>query len=58
MANETDKREMAISMIADLLREVPFTIEHKVVKKPKGVKVIVEITQEEMDEFMSGVVKK
>ena len=35
--------------IAEMLRNNPFTFEFKVVKKPKGIKVIHEVTQEEMD---------
>lgn len=46
---EEEKREMAIQSIAELMRSNPLSIEYKVVKKPKGIKVIFEVTQEEMN---------
>ena len=45
-------REQVIQDIGDMLRRNPFTFEFKVVKKPKGIKVIYEVTQEEMDAFL------
>lgn len=42
-------REQAIQYVTGLLRTNPFSMEFKVVKKPKGIKVIYEVTQEEMD---------
>ena len=38
-----------INNYEQLLRNNPFKLELKVVKKPKGIKVIYEVTQEEMD---------
>lgn len=32
-----------------MMRTTSFTSEFKVVKKPKGIKVIIEVTQEQMD---------
>jgi hypothetical protein len=48
---EEENREQVIMSIAEMLRNNPFTFEFKVVKKPKGIKVIREVTQEEMDEL-------
>lgn len=44
-----DVREQKIKGIAEMLRLMPFSIEYVVRKKPKGVKVIVELTQQEID---------
>ena len=49
MANVDEKREAAIQDIAELLRMNPFSMEFKVVKKPKGIRIIYEVTKEEMD---------
>jgi hypothetical protein len=51
MAQE-EKREQVIQNIADMLRTNPFTFEFKVKKNPKGIKVIYEVTQDEMDVLM------
>lgn len=54
MANEQDeKREKVINGIADLLRNNSFTFEYKVVKKPKGIKVVFEVTQEQIEAIMN-----
>ena len=45
-------REQAIQNLAELLRIMPFKVEFKVVKKPKCIKIIYEVTQEHMDEIM------
>lgn len=46
---QDEKREQIIQNIADMLRTNPFTFEFKVRKNPKGIKVICEVTQEQMD---------
>jgi hypothetical protein len=51
MAQE-EKREQVIQNIADMLRTNPFIFEFKVKKNPKGIKVIYEVTQEQMDAMM------
>lgn len=51
MAQE-EKREQVIQNIADMLKTNPFTFEFKVKKNPKGIKVIYEVTQDEMDAMM------
>ena len=49
---QDEKREKVIQNIADMLRTNPFTFEFKVRKNPKGIKVIYEVTQEQMDAMM------
>ena len=49
---QDEKREKVIQNIADMLRTNPFTFEFKVKKNPKGIKVIYEVTQEQMDAMM------
>lgn len=49
---QDEKREQVIQNIADMLRTNPFTFEFKVKKNPKGIKVIYEVTQDEMDALM------
>lgn len=46
---QDEKREQVIQNIADMLRTNPFTFEFEVKKNPKGIKVICEVTQEQMD---------
>ena len=48
-----EKREQTIQGLADMLRTSPFQVEFKVKKKPAGIKVIIEVTQEQMDEVMT-----
>lgn len=48
-----EQREKIIQNIAGMLRHTPFTFEFKVMKKPKGIKIVYEVTQEEMDAMMA-----
>lgn len=57
MTNE-ELREKAIQDLMNLLRREPFTVEFKVKKKPKGIKVIYEVTQEHLNEMMKRASKK
>lgn len=43
-----ETREQVIQGLTNLLRFTPFTVEYKVKKKPAGIKVIIEVTQEQM----------
>lgn len=52
-----EKREQAIQAIANMMRTTGFDIELKVKKKPKGIKVIIEVTQEQMDVIMAEQMK-
>lgn len=47
-----EKREAAIAGLTEILRHTPFTVEMKVVKKPKGITIIYEVTKEHLDNFM------
>lgn len=54
MTTEEEKREHTIQGIADMMRSTSFQVEFKVKKKPAGIKVIIEVTQEQME----GIVKQ
>lgn len=51
-------REEAIGAIAGMLMEYPFTFEIKAAKRPRGIRVIYEATQEEIDNFMNHQIEK
>lgn len=53
-----DKNEQAIQGIAELLRTTPFQVEFKVKKRPQGIKVVIEVTQEQMDGMMDHIKQK
>ena len=52
MKTEEEKREQVIQDLAEELRRTPFSLEFKVKKKPAGIKIIFEVTQEEMDAML------
>ena len=54
---QEEQREKVINGITDLLRTYGFTFEYKAVKNPKGIKVIFEVTQEQMNEIVKGMTK-
>lgn len=43
------RKEMAVQSIIVLMESEPFTFAFRVKKKPKGLRIIYELTQEEMD---------
>ena len=53
-----EQRELAIERLADMLRTTPFQVEFKAKKKPQGIKVIIEVTQEQMNDAVTNVAKK
>ena len=53
-----EKREQTIQSLADMLRTSPFQVEFKVKKKPAGIKVIIEVTQEQMDGLTKQTLEK
>lgn len=57
MENE-EKREQVIQGIADLLRHQNFSFEFKVAKRPNGIRVIAEVTQEELNNMIENASKK
>lgn len=54
---QEEVREQAIQNVANVLRVTPFTAEFKVVKKPKGIRIIYEVTQKQMDAMMKKAVE-
>lgn len=52
MTTEEEQREQSIQNIAEGLRGNPFSVVFKVKKKPAGIKIIFEVTQEEMDAML------
>ena len=55
---QEEQREQTVQHIAQLLRNNPFSMELKVRKKPKGIRVIYEVTQEEMDYLVNKAAEK
>jgi len=53
-----EKREQVIQGLADLLRTTEFQVEYEVKKKPQGIKVIIEVTQEQMESIMRPLIKE
>ena len=53
-----EEREQAIQRLADMLRTSPFQVEFKVKKKPAGIKVIIEVTQEQMNGIAKQTMEK
>lgn len=53
-----ENREQAIQSLADMLRTHPFEVEFKIKKKPAGIKVIIEVTREQMSLIMENTMKK
>ena len=53
-----EKREQTIQGLADMLRTSPFQVEFKVKKKPAGIKVIIEVTQEQMEGLAKQTLEK
>lgn len=53
-----EKKEQVIQSLADMLRTAPFQLEIKVKKKPVGIKIIIEVTREEMDAYQNRLPKK
>ena len=52
MAKE-EQREQVIQSIANMLRQTSFTFKFEVKKNPSGIKVIYEVTQEQMDNIVT-----
>lgn len=50
---EEQQRERVIQGITEMLKINPFRFEFRVKKKPTGIKVIYEVTQEQLNEMMN-----
>ncbi len=55
---QNEQREQVIKNLTEILRHNPFTFEFKVKKRPQGIKVIYEVTQEQMDAMMKAAAEK
>ena len=55
---QEEQIEGVIQGLAKVLRTTPFSVEFKVVKKPKGIKIIHEVTQEQLNMIMERARKK
>lgn len=55
---QEEQREKVIPGITEMLRQLPFTFEYKVKKKPAGIKVVCEVTQEQMEQLLCGIRKR
>lgn len=53
-----EKREQTIQGIADMLQITPFQVVFKVKKRPQGIKVVIEVTQEQMNATMESLKQK
>lgn len=51
--DKKEDRELIIQSIVDMLRNNSFSFKFEVKKNPKGIKVIYEVSQEQMDEIFN-----
>lgn len=58
MTTEQLQREQVIQGLTDMMQYTPFTVEYNVKKRPKGIRVIIEVTQEQMDSMTKQVIEK
>ena len=55
---DEEKREQMIHNIAEAMRREHFSFEFKVKKKPAGIKIIYEVTQDDLNEIMKALTQK
>lgn len=48
-----EQREKRISDLAEMLRHNPFEVEFKVSKRPRGVRIVFEMTQDYLNKLLS-----
>ena len=53
-----DQRLLLVNRITEMLMSQGFTFEYVVCKKPKGIRIIYEVTQEELDAMVEKSKKK
>ena len=53
-----EQREHAIQSLVGMLRTTAFTVDFEVKKKPQGIKVIVEVTQKQLDMILKKAAEK
>ena len=47
-AEKNKKIDALVAQLGKMMRYTPFSIEYQVKKKPQGIKIILEVSQEEM----------
>ena len=55
---QEQQREQTIQSLVNILRTHPFSVEFVVKKKPAGIKIIFEATQEYMNQMMEKAASK
>lgn len=58
MTEAEEKREQTIQGLVSLLRISQFDVEFKVKEKPAGIKITIEVTQEQMDCLADKMIKE
>lgn len=58
MTEAEEKREQTIQGLVNLLRISQFDVEFKEKKKPAGIKITIEVTQEQMDVLADKMIKE
>ena len=48
-AEKNKKIDALVAQLGKMMHYTPFSIEYQVKKKPQGIKIIFEVSQEEMD---------
>jgi hypothetical protein len=51
-----EKREQTIGALTDMMRNTGFEVEFAVKKKPNGIRVIIEVTQDQMEGLAKQVI--
>lgn len=51
---QEEQREQLILSLTSMLRTTPFTFEFKAKKNPQGIKIVYEVTQEQLTAIMTG----
>lgn len=46
---ENDKIDAIVNQLGKMMHYTPFSIEYQVKKKPQGIKIIFEVSREQMD---------
>lgn len=50
-----EQREQVVQSLADMLRTSLFQVELKVKKKPAGIKIVIEVTEEQMESLVKRI---
>ena len=55
---QEEQREQVIQNLTGMMRTMPFTWEFKAKKKPQGIRIIVELTQEQLNAVMKQAAER